>query len=248
MVLRYQVDIEVNDEPVDIHMKLDEFGAAFFVEDLSEGEELDGSFPPELATSPIPGRDTEALHEMDKRSSINRCVVMLLQIFTLKKLARFVCRSLLDDFNALETDKGKGHQEKQLQQMSGGHKGKLNRKKRKRRQQNTRHSRNSSRASLNEMMAEPERDSSESSSAEVAAASARKTSSVADELDNAEDGDDETDAPRGMMGPRSALSASTPVIRADGKRVMDQNQVGKNQGRYLFKYKPWLVCIFCPFL
>ncbi len=73
-----QVDIEVNDEPVDIHMKLDEFGAAFFVEDVSEGEELEGNFPPELATSPIPGSNPDALHhhhEIDKDAPVNRYVL-----------------------------------------------------------------------------------------------------------------------------------------------------------------------------
>jgi phosphatidate phosphatase LPIN len=42
----------MNDEPVDIHMKLDDHGTAFFVEDVSDAEEE--SIPPELATSPMP--------------------------------------------------------------------------------------------------------------------------------------------------------------------------------------------------
>ncbi|XP_065344001.1 phosphatidate phosphatase LPIN3 isoform X2 [Cloeon dipterum] len=46
------VDIEVNGEPWDIHMKLGESGEAFFVEELS-GTELE-SFPSYLACSPIP--------------------------------------------------------------------------------------------------------------------------------------------------------------------------------------------------
>ncbi|KAG5671749.1 hypothetical protein PVAND_001929 [Polypedilum vanderplanki] len=45
------VDIEINGEPVDIHMKLGESGEAFFVEECSEGD-LDEL--PNLATSPIP--------------------------------------------------------------------------------------------------------------------------------------------------------------------------------------------------
>ncbi|XP_059086494.1 phosphatidate phosphatase LPIN3-like isoform X1 [Tigriopus californicus] len=49
------VDIEINEEPVDIHMKLDDAGAAFFVEDVSDSEE--DEIPPELATSPIPDSD-----------------------------------------------------------------------------------------------------------------------------------------------------------------------------------------------
>ncbi|XP_046382999.1 phosphatidate phosphatase LPIN3 isoform X2 [Ischnura elegans] len=46
------VDIEINGEAVDIHMKLGDSGEAFFVEGVAEGEEAD--FPPHLACSPIP--------------------------------------------------------------------------------------------------------------------------------------------------------------------------------------------------
>ena len=45
------VDLEINGEPVEIQMKLDDTGAAFFVEEVAETEDV-GS--PELATSPIP--------------------------------------------------------------------------------------------------------------------------------------------------------------------------------------------------
>ena len=45
------VDLEINGEPVEIQMKLDDTGAAFFVEEVAGTEEV-GS--PELATSPIP--------------------------------------------------------------------------------------------------------------------------------------------------------------------------------------------------
>ena len=48
-----QVDIEINDEPVNIHMKLDDGGAAFFVEGVPDEEEQ-SQIPPELATSPLP--------------------------------------------------------------------------------------------------------------------------------------------------------------------------------------------------
>ena len=44
-----QVDISVNGEDVDLHMKLGDAGEAFFVEEC-QGESL----PTELATSPIP--------------------------------------------------------------------------------------------------------------------------------------------------------------------------------------------------
>ncbi|XP_058828258.1 phosphatidate phosphatase LPIN3 [Topomyia yanbarensis] len=45
------VDIEVNGEPVDIHMKLGESGEAFFVEECLED---DADVPAHMATSPIP--------------------------------------------------------------------------------------------------------------------------------------------------------------------------------------------------
>ncbi|KAK3925644.1 Phosphatidate phosphatase LPIN3 [Frankliniella fusca] len=45
------VDIEINGEPLDIHMKLGDSGEAFFVEEL---DELCRDVPPHLACSPIP--------------------------------------------------------------------------------------------------------------------------------------------------------------------------------------------------
>ena len=45
-----QVDIEINGEPVDLHMKLGEAGEAFFVQEA----EPQGDVPAYLATSPIP--------------------------------------------------------------------------------------------------------------------------------------------------------------------------------------------------
>ena len=50
----FQVDLEINDEPVDLHMKLDDNGTAFFVEDINSEDSDDEDIPPELATSPIP--------------------------------------------------------------------------------------------------------------------------------------------------------------------------------------------------
>ncbi|NXY24098.1 LPIN3 phosphatase, partial [Atrichornis clamosus] len=44
------VDIEINGEPVDLHMKLGDNGEAFFVQ---ESEENEGSIPPVFCTSPI---------------------------------------------------------------------------------------------------------------------------------------------------------------------------------------------------
>ena len=53
-LLAFQVDLEINDEPVDLHMKLDDNGTAFFVEDINSEDSDDEDIPPELATSPIP--------------------------------------------------------------------------------------------------------------------------------------------------------------------------------------------------
>ncbi|XP_055614352.1 phosphatidate phosphatase LPIN3 [Uranotaenia lowii] len=54
------VDIEINGEPVDIHMKLGESGEAFFVEECFEE---DGEVPAHMATSPIPNSSFSANFE-----------------------------------------------------------------------------------------------------------------------------------------------------------------------------------------
>lgn len=65
------MDIEINGEPQDIHMKLGESGEAFFVEELegSENEEV----PEHLATSPIPVSEFENLYmpQARRRRSID---------------------------------------------------------------------------------------------------------------------------------------------------------------------------------
>lgn len=48
--LYFQVDIEINGDPVDIHMKLGESGEAFFVQELEASEIIN----PLLGTSPLP--------------------------------------------------------------------------------------------------------------------------------------------------------------------------------------------------
>merc|ERR1712226_620167 len=64
------VDLEVNGIPVDIHMKLDDNGAAFFVEGLDEN---DDELPPELATSPLPNiNDQEPTWDEAQREAANR--------------------------------------------------------------------------------------------------------------------------------------------------------------------------------
>lgn len=59
---RKQVDIEVNGEPVNIHMKLGESGEAFFVQECPENED---ELPENLATSPLPSE--EYAHKYDDR-------------------------------------------------------------------------------------------------------------------------------------------------------------------------------------
>nr|XP_022310226.1 phosphatidate phosphatase LPIN3-like isoform X2 [Crassostrea virginica] len=72
------VDIEINGEPVDIHMKLGESGEAFFVEELPEEEHED--FPAYLATSPLPSTSDlmrEGVKEMKQEylaSAVNTLV------------------------------------------------------------------------------------------------------------------------------------------------------------------------------
>ena len=47
------VDIEINDQEVTLKMKLDETGAAFFVEDVEDEDDV--KWNEQLATSPLPG-------------------------------------------------------------------------------------------------------------------------------------------------------------------------------------------------
>lgn len=63
--LELQVDIEVNGEPVNIHMKLGESGEAFFVEECPE--DFLEVLPDHMATSPIP---TNEFHQFE--GSINK--------------------------------------------------------------------------------------------------------------------------------------------------------------------------------
>ncbi|KAL1512641.1 hypothetical protein ABEB36_002202 [Hypothenemus hampei] len=64
------VDMEINGEPLDIHMKLGESGEAFFVEELEDDEETD--IPEHLATSPIPVTEIENIFKSQgRRRSFN---------------------------------------------------------------------------------------------------------------------------------------------------------------------------------
>ncbi|XP_074532930.1 phosphatidate phosphatase LPIN2 isoform X2 [Halichoeres trimaculatus] len=61
------VDIEINGEPVDLHMKLGDNGEAFFVE---ENENMESQVPAHLCTSPIPLDAPEELEETAEGSSM----------------------------------------------------------------------------------------------------------------------------------------------------------------------------------
>lgn len=58
------MDVEVNGEPVDIHMKLGESGEAFFVEECPN-EDLE-QMPANLATSPIPSEFAKYEGQIDE--------------------------------------------------------------------------------------------------------------------------------------------------------------------------------------
>ncbi|KAJ8957636.1 hypothetical protein NQ318_017525 [Aromia moschata] len=58
------VDIEINGEPQEIHMKLGESGEAFFVEELEDDE---NEIPEHLATSPIPVSEFENIFKTQGR-------------------------------------------------------------------------------------------------------------------------------------------------------------------------------------
>ncbi|GBP88673.1 Sodium-coupled monocarboxylate transporter 1 [Eumeta japonica] len=63
-----RVDLELNGEPLNIHMKLGESGEAFFVEEVGEDEEECAAH---LATSPIPTSRFEELYEPRRRNSLS---------------------------------------------------------------------------------------------------------------------------------------------------------------------------------
>ncbi|XP_041419485.1 phosphatidate phosphatase LPIN1 isoform X2 [Xenopus laevis] len=62
------VDIEINGEPVDLHMKLGDNGEAFFV---TEQEENEGDIPSHLATSPILLEGAALMKSQLRRNSID---------------------------------------------------------------------------------------------------------------------------------------------------------------------------------
>merc|ERR1719225_1491748 len=123
------VDLEVNGLPVDIHMKLDDNGAAFFVEGLDEN---DDELPPELATSPLPNmNDQEPTWDEAQREAANR--------------------SLIKEFEATEEDEVDDASADSNLDMYPLTKSKLNKSKRKKKTR-SKHSRSGSKASLKEIL------------------------------------------------------------------------------------------------
>merc|ERR1719414_2008968 len=59
------VDLEVNGEQVSIQMKLDDNGAAFFVEEVEEED-----WSPDLATSPIPSQAQWEFKDVPRQSTL----------------------------------------------------------------------------------------------------------------------------------------------------------------------------------
>lgn len=204
-----QVDIEINGEPVDIQMKLDDNGTAFFVEVDEDGDE---EIPPELATSPIPGQVIEHPFLVEaQNSSANR--------------------SLIEEFDKVSEEQRKrdrileGVKEsaEKVSSLTGSVKSKLNRKKRKRRQLN--HRRNGSKSSLKDFT-DPDAPSSESS-VEGAPQERADQEDVFEMDDNDNDGDlddDETDTPVNSSTPQS--THFTPV--ASKSEFQSEMSTGSN--------------------
>ncbi|XP_014225902.1 phosphatidate phosphatase LPIN3 isoform X1 [Trichogramma pretiosum] len=65
------VDIEINNEPRDIHMKLGEAGEAFFVEEILLSESRREDIAPNLACSPIPKDKEEDHFPVDNKNRFN---------------------------------------------------------------------------------------------------------------------------------------------------------------------------------
>ena len=133
------VDIEINGNEVSLKMKLDDTGAAFFVEDVDE-EEDDTKWNAELATSPLPVK-TESVATFGGRS-----------------LKLTPARLTFDDDGAAVTSEDKtvtDESQLALLETESIKKGKLNKKKRRRRNQ-LKHARKGSKSSLREVLLDNE--------------------------------------------------------------------------------------------
>ena len=136
-----QVDIEINGFPVEINMKLDDTGAAFFVEEIEDGED-DDDWSANLATSPLPNQTLDWAERRNGNLKPNP----LFQSDTNEATAinqddEVLARVLPETTqNLLEQDEGEEEDEDETPDNSRiddhvGRKGKLNKKKRKRRRE-----------------------------------------------------------------------------------------------------------------
>eukprot|EP00092_Neocalanus_flemingeri_P008276 GFUD01008922.1.p1 GENE.GFUD01008922.1~~GFUD01008922.1.p1 ORF type:complete len:834 (-),score=220.43 GFUD01008922.1:54-2555(-) len=103
------VDLEVNGEPVDIQMKLDDTGVAFFVELVKDGDDNE-SWAGDLATSPIPEQSewmTKAKRETEKISD--------------KYISREAQTEVIKEAIKIETKNGKHKKKKQRRKNFPGH-------------------------------------------------------------------------------------------------------------------------------
>jgi len=133
------VDIEINDQEVTLKMKLDETGAAFFVEDVEDEDDV--KWNEQLATSPLPGK-SEAASTFGGRSLKLAPTKLNFQDQTNSELRRDDNEdnvSVLIEKTSLDSDR----------------KGKLNKKKRRRRSQ-MKHARKGSKSSLREVLLDNE--------------------------------------------------------------------------------------------
>ena len=141
------MDIEINGFPVDINMKLDDTGAAFFVEEMEEGEEED-EWLSNLATSPLPNQTLDwtqrrsntlkpnPLFQSETKEPTTGC-----QEEDEEVLARVLADTTTGTGHLGEQDEGEEEDEDETPENSrvedhvAGRKGKLNKKKRKRRRE-----------------------------------------------------------------------------------------------------------------
>lgn len=157
------VDLEINGEPVEIHMKLDDSGAAFFVEDVEVEDGEDEDWSPDLATSPIPDQSSwdwaakrrqgvlqpQQLVFPSTSNNNNNGTATALHVKQEKEVEYRLSASAAANFISTEAQTDNTEEE--------GRKGKLNKKKRRRRQQN-KHSRKGSKSSLKDIAQESEQD------------------------------------------------------------------------------------------
>lgn len=145
------VDLEINGEPVQIQMKLDDTGAAFFVEDVANS---DDSWNVELATSPIPDQGPgNSFGFRDRKSGPAKLKPIRLFDETIGEEKDTHEDEADGPSKVEEEEKSSSSVEIRTQVVEvESRKGKLNKKKRRRRQ--LRHQRRGSRTSLKEFALE----------------------------------------------------------------------------------------------